>query len=101
MTSRADATAPDYSDLRALFINCTLKPSPELSHTQGLMDLAVAIMEAQGVATETIRAVDYDIPPGSVAEHDRARMGSGRLAGHLREGHGGRHPRARVGDLAG
>ena len=24
----------DFSDLRALFVNCTLKPSPELSHTR-------------------------------------------------------------------
>lgn len=24
----------DFSDLRALFLNCTLKKSPELSHTQ-------------------------------------------------------------------
>lgn len=63
MTDRTEAP-PDYSDLRALFINCTLKRSPEQSHTQGLMDIAAAIMEAQNVATETIRAVDYDIPPG-------------------------------------
>jgi hypothetical protein len=28
----------DYSDLRALFLNCTLKPSPEPSHTQLLID---------------------------------------------------------------
>ena len=28
----------DYSDLKALFINCTLKRSPETSNTQGLMD---------------------------------------------------------------
>lgn len=27
----------DYPDLSALFINCTLKRSPELSHTDGLM----------------------------------------------------------------
>lgn len=63
MTDRTGAPA-DYSDLRALFINCTLKRSPEQSHTQGLMDIAAAIMEAQAVATETIRAVDYEIPPG-------------------------------------
>ena len=30
----------DFSDLRALFINCTLKRSPELSNTQGLADIA-------------------------------------------------------------
>ena len=54
----------DFSDLRALFINCTLKRSPEVSHTQGLADIAVAIMERNGVAVETIRAVDLDIATG-------------------------------------
>ncbi len=27
-----------FDDLRALFINCTLKRSPERSHTEGLID---------------------------------------------------------------
>ncbi len=27
----------DFTGLRALYINCTLKRSPERSHTQGLM----------------------------------------------------------------
>ncbi len=54
----------DFSDLRALFINCTLKPSPETSNTQALMDNAAAIMSAQGVHVETFRAVDHDLPPG-------------------------------------
>ena len=35
-TTRAD---PRYDDLSALFFNCTLKPSPQLSNTQGLIDL--------------------------------------------------------------
>lgn len=54
----------DFSDLAALFINCTLKPSPEPSHTRGLMDIAMGIMEANGVGTTVIRAVDHDIAPG-------------------------------------
>ena len=54
----------DFSDLKALFVNCTLKKSPDLSHTQGLMDIAIAIMEANQVTTETIRAVDHQIAPG-------------------------------------
>jgi hypothetical protein len=53
-----------YGDLRALFINCTLKRSPELSHTQGLIDRSQAIMDKQGVTTEVIRAVDHDIATG-------------------------------------
>jgi multimeric flavodoxin WrbA len=54
----------DFSDLRAVFINCTLKKSPEQSHTQGLMDVASAIMEKNGVDVEVIRAVDFEIAPG-------------------------------------
>ena len=54
----------DFSDLKALFINCTLKRSPERSHTQGLVNIATAIMEKNDVATETIRAVDHDIAYG-------------------------------------
>jgi multimeric flavodoxin WrbA len=60
----ADQTTTDFSDLSALFINCTLKRSPETSHTQGLMDVAIAIMDAQGVQTECIRAIDHDIAVG-------------------------------------
>jgi len=51
-------------DLRALYINCTLKRSPELSHTQGLIDRSVALMEAQGVSVDQVRAVDLDLAPG-------------------------------------
>ncbi len=57
-------TDTDYSDLTALFINCTLKKSPRTSNTRGLMDVSRAIMEKQGVATEVIRAVDHDIASG-------------------------------------
>ena len=56
-----DAT---YDDLRALFINCTLKPSPQTSHTRRLIDNSVAILEAHGVACEVLRAVDHDIAFG-------------------------------------
>ena len=37
-----------FSDLRALFINCTLKRSHELSHTQGLADISMEIMRRPG-----------------------------------------------------
>src|SRR4051794_4532463 len=53
-----------FSDLTALFINCTLKRSPERSHTQGLIDLAADIMRRQRVTVDELRAVDRDIPPG-------------------------------------
>ncbi len=54
----------DFSDLTAVFVNCTLKPSPQQSHTQGLMDRSMGLMRQQGVTVDLIRAVDHDIPPG-------------------------------------
>jgi len=54
----------DYSDLRAIVLNCTLKPSPQLSHTEGLLRVAEEIMEANDVSVETIRPVDHVIAPG-------------------------------------
>src|SRR5688572_24752740 len=47
----------DFSDLRALFVSCTLKPSPEPSHTEGLMRIAMEIMEKNGVGVDFVRAV--------------------------------------------
>ena len=54
----------DFSDLKALFLNCTLKKSPELSHTQGLIDISKAIMEKNGMSVEVIRPIDHDIAFG-------------------------------------
>ena len=54
----------DLSHLHAAFVNCTLKRSPEVSHTQGLMDVSAAIMRANGVTVDEIRAVDHDIATG-------------------------------------
>ncbi len=54
----------DFSTLSALFLNCTLKKSPELSHTQGLIDISAAIMEKNGVSVEVLRPVDDDLAPG-------------------------------------
>lgn len=54
----------DFKGLKALFINCTLKKSPEVSHTGFLIDISKKIMEKQGVKTEVIRAVDHDIAIG-------------------------------------
>ncbi len=54
----------DFSDLKALFLNCTLKRSPELSHTRGLIDISKVIMEKNGVAVEVLRPVDFDIAEG-------------------------------------
>lgn len=60
-----DETPPAaYDDLRAMFLNCTLKRSPELSHTEGLLAIVRAIMEKQGVTVDAVRPVDLDLATG-------------------------------------
>jgi len=54
----------DFGELRALFVNCTLKRSPEGSHTQGLVDACAAVMAHHGVQVDAFRAVDHDIASG-------------------------------------
>ena len=54
----------DFSDLNALFLNCTLKKSPELSHTEGLIRISQEILEKNGVAVESLRPIDYNIATG-------------------------------------
>ncbi len=54
----------DFSDLKALFLNCTLKRSSQTSHTQGLIDISKAIMEANGVTVEVLRPVDHQMAFG-------------------------------------
>ncbi|MFC6326113.1 flavodoxin family protein [Microbacterium koreense] len=53
-----------YDDLRAVYVNCTLKRSPERSHTQGLIDRSVALMRSQGVSVSEIRFVDHEVATG-------------------------------------
>ena len=57
-------SSTSYNDLRALFVNCTLKRSPERSNTEGLVNVSRAILEKQGVQVEVIRAIDHDIATG-------------------------------------
>ncbi len=59
-----DASRWDFSDLKVIFLNCTLKRSPELSHTEGLIQISKQIMEKNGVATELLRPLDYEIAYG-------------------------------------
>jgi multimeric flavodoxin WrbA len=64
MTTTDEQPAPDFSGLKAVFINCTLKRSPEPSHTDGLVTKSSAIMTDHGVDVTAIRAVDHDIATG-------------------------------------
>ncbi|MCC8928009.1 MULTISPECIES: flavodoxin family protein [Nocardiaceae] len=64
MTTVDDPSTLGFGGLRAVFVNCTLKRSPERSHTQGLADLSSRIMEDLGVSVDHIRAIDHDIATG-------------------------------------
>lgn len=54
----------DFSNLKALFLNCTLKKSPEISHTEGLISISKTIMEKNGISVETLRPVDLNLAFG-------------------------------------
>lgn len=54
----------DFSGLKAVFFNTTLKKSPEPSHTDTLIKLSKGIMDKHGVETEVIRIIDHDIATG-------------------------------------
>jgi multimeric flavodoxin WrbA len=64
-----------FDGLRAMFINCTLKPSPDISNTQGLVDASAAVMRRHGVEVDVLRAADHDIATGvwpDMTEHGLA-----------------------------
>jgi multimeric flavodoxin WrbA len=50
--------------MRAVIINCTLKPSPDPSNTEALAQVVAEAMEKRGVTVDWVRAVDHDIKPG-------------------------------------
>ena len=54
----------DFTALKALYINCTLKKSPEESHTDGLMKVSMDIMEKEGVTVDHMRLVDHEVAFG-------------------------------------
>jgi multimeric flavodoxin WrbA len=57
-------TKAKYNDLKALFINCSIKKDKTQSHTQRLMNRAAGVMEAEGVKVEQIYALDHQIAFG-------------------------------------
>ncbi len=47
-----------------MYVNCTLKKSPEKSHTAGLMEVSKNIMRKEGVQVEELRLIDHDVASG-------------------------------------
>ena len=93
---------PDgYDDLKALFLNCSIKYDAAQSHTRRLIARSAGIMASQGVEIEVLHVLDHEIAFGMVKD---ATTESGRprddWPGHPGEDHGRRHPRHRHADLA-
>jgi multimeric flavodoxin WrbA len=50
--------------MKALILNCTLKPSPETSSTEALARVVIDELEKGGAETDLVRLVDLNIKPG-------------------------------------
>lgn len=50
--------------MKALILNCTLKPSPQTSSTEALARVVMAELEKGGAAVELVRLVDLNLKPG-------------------------------------
>ena len=68
--------AGEFSDLRALFLNCSLKSTASESHTRRLLARSAGIMASQDVSVEMLHVLEHDIAFGMVkdaTEEGRAR----------------------------
>ena len=50
--------------MKALILNCTLKPSPETSSTEALAQVVIDELKKGGAETELVRLVDLNLKPG-------------------------------------
>lgn len=57
--------------MKALIINCTLKPSPAFSNTEALAKKAADQLKNSGIATEIIRLVDHEVKPGNSSDEGK------------------------------
>jgi len=54
----------DFSHLSVVYVNCTLKKSPENSHTASLMEVSKSIMRREKVKIDEIRLIDHQVASG-------------------------------------
>ncbi len=54
--------------LTAFALNCTLKPSPQPSSTDRLLDLVADELDRLDVKSRSARVVDYDVKPGVTSD---------------------------------
>ena len=56
--------------MKALFLNCTLKKSPETSNTEAFIDEAIKEFKTLNVETEKIRVIDHDVAFGTSSDEE-------------------------------
>ncbi|MGH2748808.1 MAG: flavodoxin family protein [Actinomycetota bacterium] len=54
--------------MKAVFLNCTLKRSPEKSNTEALMSRVVEWFDTMDVESEIVRVLDYHVPTGVTSD---------------------------------
>lgn len=54
--------------LKAIFLNCTLKKSPEVSNTEALCRQVIRWFDQMDVESEIVRIVDYDVKFGVTSD---------------------------------
>lgn len=54
----------DFSHLSVVYVNCTLKKSPDISHTSSLINVSKEIMKKENVKVEEIRLIDHKVASG-------------------------------------
>lgn len=59
-----DENQTSYADLRAVYVNTSLKRRAEDSHTRLLLEVSAEIMKKNGVQVEMIHLLDHQVPPG-------------------------------------
>lgn len=59
---------PCIMELKAIFINCTLKKSPETSNTEALIKKAVQLFSDLGVQSKIIRIADHKVAFGVTSD---------------------------------
>ena len=71
--------------MRALLLNCTLKPSPAESNTDALGRVVMDALAQDGIETDAVRVVDHDVRPGGGGEPGRGGEGAFVAAGRRPE----------------
>jgi multimeric flavodoxin WrbA len=65
----------DFSDLSALFLNCSIKKDKTKSHTQRLINRAAGVMRNEGVGVEQIYVLDHQVAFGMIKDGKEEGLG--------------------------